>query len=251
MTAPILPGAEPWSAEGGPNGVLVLHGFTGNCGSMRSLAHAFHDAGHAVELPLLPGHGTAVEDMIPTGWPDWSEAAATAFEKLAARCGRVAVAGLSMGGTLSAWLAGSRDDVAAAVFINALVEIPDGMEEMVRGLVAEGVETMDPVGSDIAMPGVVELAYERTPLRPMVSMFDAADELADLMGGITCPSLIMTSPQDHVVPPGNSDTLAAAVAGPVERVELTRSYHVATQDYDKDLIERSAVGFVEQAFAAG
>ena len=35
VTAPIMPGAEPWSAEGGPNGVLVLHGFTGNPQSMR------------------------------------------------------------------------------------------------------------------------------------------------------------------------------------------------------------------------
>ena len=30
MTAPIIPGAEPFSADGGPQGALVLHGFTGN-----------------------------------------------------------------------------------------------------------------------------------------------------------------------------------------------------------------------------
>ena len=48
----------------------------------------------------------------------------------------------------------------------------------------------------------------------------------------------MTSPQDHVVPPENSDILAAGVAGPVERVTLERSYHVATLDYDKDAHRR-------------
>ncbi len=57
MNQPI-PGAEPWSAAGGPLGVLVLHGFTGNPQSMRSLAEAFAAAGYTVELPLLPGHGT-------------------------------------------------------------------------------------------------------------------------------------------------------------------------------------------------
>ena len=44
--------------------MLVLHGFTGSPVSMRPLAEVFADAGFAVELPRLPGHGTAVEDMI-------------------------------------------------------------------------------------------------------------------------------------------------------------------------------------------
>src|SRR5687767_14302407 len=69
--SPIIPGAEPWSAVGGPNGVLVVHGFTGNPQSMRPLAEAFAAAGFTVELPLLPGHGTVIEDMIPTRWADW------------------------------------------------------------------------------------------------------------------------------------------------------------------------------------
>ena len=30
----IMPGAEPFSAAGGPDGVLVVHGFTGNCQSI-------------------------------------------------------------------------------------------------------------------------------------------------------------------------------------------------------------------------
>ena len=51
-----------------------------------------------------------------------------------------------------------------------------------------------------------------------------------------CPVLILTSPQDHVVEPANGDFLAADVGGPVERVTLERSYHVATLDYDKDVI---------------
>ena len=68
----ILPGAEPFSAAGGPHGVLVLHGFTGCPQSMRPLAEAFAAAGFTVELPRLPGHGTSLEDMLQTTWSDWS-----------------------------------------------------------------------------------------------------------------------------------------------------------------------------------
>jgi hypothetical protein len=51
----LIPGAEPWSHVGGPAGALVLHGFTGNPGSMRGVAEALAAAGFTVELPLLPG----------------------------------------------------------------------------------------------------------------------------------------------------------------------------------------------------
>ena len=72
MTAPVIPGAEPYSATGDARGALVLHGFTGNPQSIRGLALALADAGFTVEMPLLPGHGTDVADMVPTRWEDWS-----------------------------------------------------------------------------------------------------------------------------------------------------------------------------------
>ena len=63
------------------------------------------------------------------------------------------------------------------------------------------------------------------------------------------PLLLFTSVQDHVVDPGNSDALAAAYGGPVERVMLERSYHVATQDYDKDTIFSASVEFISRVTA--
>src|SRR5580658_8361282 len=88
----LMNGAEPFSASNGPNGVLVLHGFTGNPRSMRPLAEAFADAGFSVDLPLLPGHGTSVDDLLTTSWEDWSRAADRAYTELAAHCDRTVVA---------------------------------------------------------------------------------------------------------------------------------------------------------------
>ena len=60
---------------------------------------------------------------------------------------------------------------------------------------------------------------------------------------VTCPLLVFTSAQDHVVDPASSATLLARAAGPVEQVKLERSYHVATLDWDKDEIEARTVAF--------
>jgi carboxylesterase len=242
----IIPGCEPWSAEGGTQGALVLHGFTGNPQGLRGLAEAFAAAGFTVDLPLLPGHGTSVDDMLGTDWQDWSATAEAAYASLAARCERVVVAGLSMGGTLTAWLGTRHPEIAGLVFVNPAMDVPAEMVKALEDLVAAGTDRIPAVGNDVADPAAREKAYDATPLRPLLSLAAAAAAVREDLAKITCPALILTSTQDHVVPPGDSDLLAERIGGPVERVILERSYHVATLDYDKDLINEKAVGFARR-----
>ena len=165
VTAPILPGAEPFSRTGGPSGVLVLHGFTGNPQSLRPLAEALAGAGYTVDLPLLPGHGTAVEDMIPTRWSDWSGAAESAYAGLAASCQAVAVAALSMGGTLACRLAEHHPEIRGLALVNPFIDPPaESFREVLRGALESGTDLAPGVGSDIKRDGVAELAYPGTPI---------------------------------------------------------------------------------------
>jgi carboxylesterase len=251
MTAPIMPGAEPWSAQGGPDGALVLHGFTGNPQSMRGLAQALAGAGFAVELPLLPGYGTSLEDMVPTRWDDWSRVAEHVYAELAARCRRVVVVGLSMGGTLAVSLTTHHREIAGLVAINPFVEPPaESFREILRGALEAGTETMPGIGSDIALEGVEELAYAGSPVASMLSLMAATDAIAADLGRIRCPVLLLSSRQDHVVPSASGDFLEAQVGGPVERVWLERSYHVATLDHDRALLEARVVEFAAKVAAA-
>lgn len=249
MTADIIPGAEPFSAAGDQRGVLVMHGFTGNPQSMRPVAEALAAAGLTVELPLLPGHGTVVEDLIPTTWADWLGATEAAYAELASRCEKVAVVGLSMGGALTAWLASDHPEIAGIACLNAIVTEPPGMRELVQEMIDGGMAVMPGIGSDVAKEGVVESAYADTPLRPIQSLFEAAGELEERVGRIACPVLIVTSPQDHVVDPSNSDVLAAGVSGPVERMTAPDSYHVVTLDHDGPAVAEAVVAFCEKVTA--
>jgi carboxylesterase len=245
----IIPGCEPWSADGGPHGVLVLHGFTGSPQSVRSLAEAVHRAGFAVELPLLPGHGTSVDDMLTTSWDDWSSAAEAAYQSLAERVEEVVVAGLSMGGSLTLWLATRHPEIPGIVCINPAVQIAPEMVDGIRQMVEGGVDRIPAIGGDVADPAEREKAYDATPLRPLLSLAEAAETTIGDLASITCPVLLLTSPQDHVVDPSNSDIVAERVAGPVQRVTLERSYHVATLDYDKDIVFERTVEFAKRVTA--
>ena len=245
----IMAGAEPMSVEGGPVGVLVLHGFTGNPQSMRPLADAFAAAGYGVEMPLLAGHGTRVEDMLDTNWVDWSSDAEAALQRLTARSERVVVAGLSMGGSLTCWLATRHPELAGIICVNPATQVAADVRVFIESLIADGQEVMDGLGSDVADPASPESAYPQTPLRPLRSLFEAATEIQPDLVKVECPLLLFTSPDDHVVPPSDSDYLAAQVSGPVERVSCDRSYHVATIDYDRDMIIERSLAFVQKVTA--
>jgi carboxylesterase len=211
---------------------------------MRGVAEALADAGFAVELPLLPGHGTTVEDMLTTRFSDWAATAEAAYLGLAAGVASLVVVGLSMGATLAAWVAARNPGTAGLVAINGMFEPPaPAFVDLLRTSLDQGCDRLPAVGSDIALPGVSEGAYDAAPIGSLISLMEATTELHGRLEAIRCPVQILTSPQDHVVPPSSSDVLAAAVAGPVERVVLERSYHVATLDFDRDLIEKRTVEF--------
>jgi carboxylesterase len=253
MAAAILPGAEPFSAAGtNGHGVLVCHGFTGCPQSMRGLAEAFAAAGFAVELPLLPGHGRSIEDMIPTRWADWSAHDETAYRDLAARSDRVVVAGLSMGGTLTAWLSIRHPEIAGIVAINGAFDPPaPPFVQMLTDMLSRGQDRMPGVGNDVAEPGQTELAYAETPLAPLLSLInDGTSEVFARLGEIRCPALVFSSKQDHVVPPTSADVFCARITGLAERIDLERSFHVATLDYDRELIEARAVEFAQKVVAS-
>ena len=259
MTTPVPPssdavlaGAEPWShhapaADGEPTtGVLALHGFTGNPSSMRGFAQALAAAGHHVELPRLPGHGTTVEEMLTTQWADWVAEVETAYQRLAERTDRVVVAGLSMGGSLALATAFAHPEVSALVLVNPATQ-PQAAEviEMLDEMLADGVDVAPGIGSDIADPDAVEISYAGTPLRPLLSfMQDGLAPMTDRYGELSMPLLLWTSRQDHVVEPTQSEHLAATYGGPVDHRWLERSYHVATQDFDRDTIFVESVAWL-------
>src|SRR6266542_836760 len=101
--------------EGGAVGCLLLHGFTGTPCEMRPLGERLAERGYTVRAPLLPGHGTRVEDLAPTTWEDWYASALASWQELGAETVARVVAGLSMGALLALHLAHARPHEVSAL----------------------------------------------------------------------------------------------------------------------------------------
>lgn len=240
-----LPGSEPFSADGGPVGVLLSHGFTGSPASIVPWGRALADRGHTVRVPLLAGHGTRWQDLNATRWTDWYDGLERELVELRERCEHVVVGGLSMGGALALRLAADHPEtVDAVVVVNPALASGDPRLRLLPVL-KHLVPSLPAIGNDIAKPGQDEHAYPRTPLKALHSGTQLWRETADLLGDVTAPLLFLRSPQDHVVDGLTIDLVRDRIGSPVaEFVELPRSYHVATLDHDADLIVERSAAFI-------
>ena len=243
----VVPGAEPWSADGDGTGVLVIHGFTGSPASVRPWAAELAAQGWTVRVPRLPGHGTRWQDMNLTTWQDWYAEVDAALADLRARCDRVFVMGLSMGGTLTLRLAEQHGaEIAGIVLVNPSIHT-ERIDRFALPLVQRFVASFPGISNDIAKPGQDEVAYDRLPLKAAYSLSQLWSVTKAGIASITQPVLLFRSLNDHVVEPSNAAYILANVSSAdVTEVVLPDSYHVATLDHDAPLIVRDSIAFVRR-----
>lgn len=245
--APVNPHAEPFNSDGGRVGVLLSHGFTGSPASMKPWAQDLAGRGFTVRTPRLPGHGTHWRDLNRVGWDDWYAELDTALSELRASCEHVAVCGLSMGGALALRLAELRSgDIDALVLVNPAIAMQSWQLRLVPAL-KHVIPSIPGIGNDIKKPGADEVGYQRTPLRALHTLVRAWPVIEADLGKITAPLLVFRSTDDHVVDATSLGIIQQGVSSTVaDYITLTDSYHVATLDFDAQLIFDRSADFLTQ-----
>jgi carboxylesterase len=233
----LLPGAQPFSHQGGITGVLLCHGFTGSPQSLRPWAGFLAEAGLSVSLPLLPGHGTSWQQMNHTTSDDWLAAAETALAELRSRCDEVFLMGLSLGGCLALRLAETAPgpDLRGLVLVNPSLA-PDTKLFLVAPLLKHVIKSMPAIGNDIKKPGADELSYDRVPAVAAATLPRLWKATARDLPQVSQPVLVYRSTEDHVALRPELLTVRAC----------HDSYHVATMDNDAQAIFTGSLQFVRE-----
>jgi carboxylesterase len=209
---------------------------------MAPLVEALLAGGVHAEALTLPGHGTRPDSLRTVGWDDWAAALDGRIERAARHSGGdVVVVGQSMGGTLALAAALSGVPVRAVACINAPV-LPADPEAL--AMLPPDAELVDVGPADLADPDATETGYPQLPARALREMAAGTAAVHTRLHEVTVPLLVVTSRHDAVVDPWNGDELARCVAGPVTRLVLEHSAHVATLDLDRDQLAAAVLDLV-------
>jgi carboxylesterase len=194
-----------FAADGGPVGVLLLHGYTGSVAETRPMGQYLAARGLSVRCPLLPGHGTTPDELTRISWQAWAEEAESALEKLRSRCTTLFVGGLSMGALLALWLGAEEPELAGLVPMAPAVEVRNPLLPLT--LVLRYVLKYDPRGGigdeDLVDPQASERiwCYDETPLWGAAEVYLLQRQVREALPEIRQPILIFQGRHDAQLPP--------------------------------------------------
>lgn len=232
---------------GSKDGVLLIHGFTSTPLSLADLGQGLAEGGLRVEIPLLSGHGTTRQDLGRTGYAQWLADVEKAYSELKKNSRKVFVAGLSMGGALSLHLARQQPDVAGIILINHAIFLKKDWRLSLLPLFKYILPYVEEIGSDIKNPEVRELTYDKTPTKAVHQLVKLLALIRADLEKITQPCLIFKSREDHVIPMECAIETEERISSSHKRlIWLENSYHVATQDFDQEIILKETLEFIKE-----
>jgi carboxylesterase len=152
-----------------------------------------------------------------------------------------------MGGSLTLRLAEQHgSEISGIVLVNPAVH-SERADRHLLPIVSRLLKSFPGVSNDIAKPGQDEVAYKRLPLKAASSLAQLWKIVKSDISKVNQPVLLFRSLQDHVVEASNAQWILDHISSTdKEEILLENSFHVATLDYDAELIETASADFIKR-----
>jgi len=239
---------SPFFLEGGPVGVLLIHGFTGSPPEMRLLGDYLHERGYTISGPRLPGHGTTVEDMNRRKWTEWTGCVEEALADLQARCEMVFVGGLSMGSLLTLYLAAHHPELCgiityspAVVVASRLIYLTPVLKYLLPTRNQSGESDLTDPEADLRL-----WSYDQDPILAAHELLKLIRQVRRLLPQVRQPLLVIHSALDTVIHPHSAQfTYERAGSADKELITLRNSGHCITVDSEWEFVAEKTYEFIQ------
>jgi esterase/lipase len=231
--------------EGGPVGVLLLHGLTATVAEVRPLAQLLHEQGYTAAGPLLPGHGTRPEDLNKVSWRDWVATAEASYHHLATVCDHVFIGGESTGAVIALHVASKYPEIAGVLAYAPAIKLGISTADLLRLYASapflESIPKEDP-GSHPLWQG-----YRVNPLWGIIELIRLGGEVRQRLAQIEHPVLVVQGRQDTTIAPDSGEIILTGVSSEIkEQHWLEQSGHVVILDDEREEIADLTMRFIER-----
>lgn len=219
-------------------GCLIIHGFAGTKEEIADVETHLRSKNWLVYTPELPGHTGKKEDLASVTYMHWLAMAKVALEELLERCEKVYVVGFSMGGVISAYLAG-RYPVDKLVLISpaAYYLNPKQMFEDVKGWFIEGIRGELDEDEYFQM---YRNKIQNVPVKATLEFAKLVKKIRPMMEAVDAPTLIVQGQKDGLVPPKSAEYIFETISS--EDKELyhfpNAKHYIWYSDAKAEMLER-------------
>jgi carboxylesterase len=179
-------------------------------------------------------------------WQEWPAKVTVELSELRKTCDTIILIGLSMGGGTVLNVAASNNEIISGVIlVNPMIHVR-GVPVELAFFLSRLQKLRTSVGDDIKRPGITEWGYDHLPTRGVYQLLKMLRVTRRNLSKVTVPVQLFHSVDDHTLPVGNTEIILSEIASQNKtRIELVNSYHVATLDYDQELIFQNSLTFIE------
>ena len=247
-----MPGAETFFYPGGKVGCLLTHGFTATPQELLELGTRLSSQGYTVLGVRLFGHGTRLEDLARSRWPDWLASVEDGYHLLRGFCDQIVVMGFSTGGCLSLIMA-SELPVDGIVTLSTPYKLPPipFLKQLypllpVLGTFLPAIRKGPPVWVDMEAEKS-RVQYDAYPLRSVYEFGAMVKEMRPRLSKVTAPALLIHSLDDNFIPPSDMHHIHNSLGSVDKRmVQVKNSNHIITCDAAREDVFRETEAFVAQ-----
>ena len=210
--------AETFFMQGGDEGVLLIHGFTGSPAELLLLGNFLNAAGFTVLGIRLAGHGTNENDLIKTSQENWFNTVLDGWSILNSVCKKIFVVGHSMGGLLALKLSVFKKvDKLATIAAPIFVDESLGAEDLPPREFCGTQSVLRPRRKLKNVPPAANQIYRKMPLISVHELFDLIEGVKKILPKVQTPLLILHSKDDHTAKPESLDFIFENVSSKILR----------------------------------
>jgi len=247
--------------------VLLFHGLCANPLELAPVAKSLREVGYVVEVPAMAGYGvsSATGEQLPVPpFEHWLGEATSAFDRLAAEHGRVAVGGLCMGAVLAMALA-ERRPAAALVLISTTLHFDGWNVSPWRRLLP--LAYLPVLRRRMSFKETAPFGLKNERLRAWVEQAMASDKVSAVgaarlsaaslyeatrlirhvrarLPRLDAPAIVLHASDDDVAGPRSVRELQARLGGRPEVHWFHDSYHMLTLDNERVAVARTVRDFL-------
>jgi len=248
MTTGLKETPSPFFLKGGPVGIILIHGFTGAPPEMRFLGDYLNDKSITVSGPMLPGHGTFVEDMNKYKWKDWIEHIHQEIAKLSECCDTVFVGGLSLGSVIALKLAADLPNIGGAILYSPAIKLASRMiylTPFLKYLVKKVQKPVEIYANQQA--DRQNWSYNERPMAAAHELLKIIQHTNKLLPKVKSPLLMIQSKMDATIDSQSSQIIYNRVKSTdKEIVMLEKSGHCLTIDIEWEQAAEKSYQFIQR-----